>query len=295
MKKAILFCVLLLFSVVSFSQDVSTVDYEITYIFSSSGKTNKIKFICLVPADIKGKQKVHTLTYSRQPQRVFSEDGDHYAEFIMERPSKEEKIKISVTIDIYRNDFQNRKKDIAQTGTDMEKYLKNEKFIEKDDPLIIEKAGELKKKTREATIRKIYSFVRNHIQYESHEDELGSVEAFKIKRGDCTEFADLFIALCRACDIPARFAEGFVTNITSNPKHDWAEVYLEGYGWIRFDPTSGNLNEWNTLQNRYIQLTNTRFNRTINNGGHYWAYRYWGDPIKVSQSFVINKYTAIQK
>jgi len=63
------------------------------------------------------------------------------------------------------------------------------------------------------------------------------------RRGTCDEFAVLFIALCRAVGIPARYASGIAySNIPGREKfesHAWAEVYFPGHGWIPFDPTYG--------------------------------------------------------
>ncbi len=54
------------------------------------------------------------------------------------------------------------------------------------------------------------------------------VDAIRTRLGDCEEYAAVFIALCRASDIPAR--------LVWVPNHNWAEFYLsdhEGKGhWI---------------------------------------------------------------
>lgn len=67
------------------------------------------------------------------------------------------------------------------------------------------------------------------------------------KEGYCTYFATAFILLARAEGIPARYVQGFSvpvykSNITgiqvsSSMAHAWPEVYLEGVGWIPFEPT----------------------------------------------------------
>lgn len=72
------------------------------------------------------------------------------------------------------------------------------------------------------------------------------------REGYCTYFATAFVLLARAEGIPARYVQGFCipgkalggwseqeTLVTSNMAHAWPEVYLEGFGWIAFEPTPG--------------------------------------------------------
>lgn len=73
---------------------------------------------------------------------------------------------------------------------------------------------------------------------------------FHEKKGYCTYFASAFAVLARCVGIPARYVEGFVFDyskkdnegsylVNSNNAHAWAEAYLEGVGWIPFEPTPG--------------------------------------------------------
>lgn len=81
---------------------------------------------------------------------------------------------------------------------------------------------------------------------ESQEDFL---EYFLLdsQRGYCSYFATAFVLLARAEGFPARYVEGFcvATNkeramtVTSDMVHAWPEVYIEGVGWIPFEPTPG--------------------------------------------------------
>jgi hypothetical protein len=63
----------------------------------------------------------------------------------------------------------------------------------------------------------------------------------KNKVGTCDEFSSLFIALCRALGIPARYISGVaysnIPEIEGFGNHAWAEVYFPDYGWVPFDPT----------------------------------------------------------
>ena len=66
-------------------------------------------------------------------------------------------------------------------------------------------------------------------------------------RGYCSYFATAFVLLARSQGIPARYVEGFCVparqkrsvTVTSDMTHAWPEVWLEGFGWIPFEPTPG--------------------------------------------------------
>ncbi len=71
---------------------------------------------------------------------------------------------------------------------------------------------------------------------------------FDTKRGFCGHYASAFAALMRAAGIPARVVTGYQGG-TLNPygdywilrqseAHAWTEVWIEGRGWTRIDPTA---------------------------------------------------------
>lgn len=59
------------------------------------------------------------------------------------------------------------------------------------------------------------------------------------KRGDCGTQALLFISLCRASGVPARWQSGWVMRPKKWNLHDWAEFYSERHGWLPADPSIG--------------------------------------------------------
>lgn len=69
----------------------------------------------------------------------------------------------------------------------------------------------------------------------------------KSRKGYCTYFATAFVLLARSIGIPARYVQGFcvpvgeedTVTVLSDMAHSWPEVYLEGVGWIPFEPTPG--------------------------------------------------------
>jgi transglutaminase-like putative cysteine protease len=49
----------------------------------------------------------------------------------------------------------------------------------------------------------------------------------------------VFITLCRAAGIPARWQSGFETLPRRDDMHDWAEFYVAPWGWLPADPSFG--------------------------------------------------------
>ena len=64
----------------------------------------------------------------------------------------------------------------------------------------------------------------------------GAVEVLKQGFGNCWDYSDAFITLCRAAGIPSRQVAGWRSG---RGGHIWAEIYLEHFGWIQVDPTTG--------------------------------------------------------
>lgn len=84
------------------------------------------------------------------------------------------------------------------------------------------------------TQRVKYSFMRDYFQI----DDLGEYCAVNLK-GDCGLQALLFILLCRIAGIPARWQSGLSIDEDYVGSHDWAQFYLEGWGWLFADPSYG--------------------------------------------------------
>jgi CubicO group peptidase (beta-lactamase class C family) len=66
-----------------------------------------------------------------------------------------------------------------------------------------------------------------------------SDKAVTTRRGDCGVQALLFITLCRAAGVPARWQSGWETQPIGWNMHDWAEFYVAPWGWLPADPSYG--------------------------------------------------------
>jgi transglutaminase-like putative cysteine protease len=80
--------------------------------------------------------------------------------------------------------------------------------------------------------------------------DLDSVDdfVFNTKRGFCGHYASAFVTMMRAAGVPARVVTGYQGGewnpvreyflVRQSDAHAWAEVWLDGRGWTRVDPTA---------------------------------------------------------
>jgi len=100
-------------------------------------------------------------------------------------------------------------------------------------------------------IKRVLDYYHDQFFYTLHPPALGknSIDEFLFdsKKGFCEHFAGSFVFLMRAAGIPARVVVGYQGG-ELNPyerylimrqydAHAWAEVWLNGRGWVRYDPT----------------------------------------------------------
>lgn len=128
-------------------------------------------------------------------------------------------------------------------------------FIESDHPEIIAVSDSLKKKHVIDYCRSIHNWIAGHIEYAGYiNQDRGALYALKNKKGDCTEFANLYVALCRAGNIPARSVGGYICpeNQVLKPEdyHNWAEFYHDRC-WLISDPQN---KKFMTEQTYYVAM-----------------------------------------
>jgi len=90
-------------------------------------------------------------------------------------------------------------------------------------------------------VQAICDFVHNHITfgYQHGRPTKSALDAFREGNGVCRDFAHLAVAFCRAMNIPARYASGYLPDIAvpyTGPMDfsAWFEVWLGGR-WHTFD------------------------------------------------------------
>ena len=199
-------------------------------------------------------------------------------------------------MELYPFDYSNHSQKLEQNNVSLDRYLKSEEFLEIEDNSVLQLAAKAAPKDLkgEQLVRSIFNFTNDFLQSHSYVPyDRGVLGAIQHGGGDCSDFTDFFVALCRARNIPARHIHGVLAKrCFDTPKHQWAEVFLEQKGWIRVEPF---WKAFDNLGNHYITLTYAR-NTCIysGSGAPFGIYATTGDPVQ-AQSLIDSGYGTHQE
>jgi transglutaminase-like putative cysteine protease/outer membrane protein assembly factor BamB len=120
------------------------------------------------------------------------------------------------------------------------------------------------------TARKLYHYLTENMYYEMVGGWNTAPAVLARGNGSCSEYAFVYIALCRAAGIPARYVGSVVVRgenaSMDDVFHRWVEIYLPRYGWIMVDPSGGDQPSLREQSRYFGQLAN-RFLITTQSGG----------------------------
>ena len=96
--------------------------------------------------------------------------------------------------------------------------------------------------------------IASDVAYQTGQTQAGTTaeEALSIGKGVCQDHAHIFIACARQMGFPARYVSGYLMmndRIDQEASHAWAEVYLDGVGWVGYDISNGI-----SPDSRYVKL-----------------------------------------
>jgi transglutaminase-like putative cysteine protease len=116
-------------------------------------------------------------------------------------------------------------------------------------------------------LRAIEHYLMSHytydLNYNSPPEGFDPVEwfLFEDKRGVCWHFNSAFVLLARSLGLPARLVIGYLVKpnveyqiVKADQLHAWVEAEFEGYGWVTFDASPGQIQD---IENPGTMPTNT--------------------------------------
>ncbi len=161
-------------------------------------------------------------------------------------------------------------------------------------------------------VSRIVFWVNHHMFYDLSlaGENISASKILHMKRGVCSHYSTLAIALLRSIGIPSREVVGFaysnLPSVNGFGPHSWIEVYFPNDGWVQFDPTYG---ECGGVDISHLALKNSHYvvwfgdNVNIdwlksNDSVKLLFYSNEKDPVKVSVHFFkdsvgINSYNVV--
>ncbi|MHA1737568.1 MAG: transglutaminase-like domain-containing protein [Candidatus Heimdallarchaeota archaeon] len=216
--------------------------YTITVINPTSKPIGNFTSFIALPVTISPQQIVRSLELSPDKQKISTDiEGNHWTRYDIPRINSGERKTFGYTAYVEMSPMVVPRHNFDVTTSNpydekfLEKYLRSEPHIESDHPEIVELAKTIKNRNPMKFARNAINTVNNRLKYEIQPDEYGAAFAIKNRKGDCTEYSALFVALCRATGIPARVVAGF-THAQNWERHATAEFLVAGR-WIPVDVT----------------------------------------------------------
>lgn len=190
-------------------------------------------------------QELRTRKISPDTYTLLADEyGNEYAEFAFSSHAPGMEITVEIDYELAVNEIVY---DLgACQGEQLVGYTQAELHIEASNPQIAALADNLAHGTDCESVRAFYDHLGDTLTYRYNRNDWGAQATLGAMGADCTEYADLMIALSRAQKIPARYYEGLLflqenTAQIAEMQHAWLDVHLPGAGWVAMDPTMGRL------------------------------------------------------
>jgi hypothetical protein len=144
----------------------------------------------------------------------------------------------TVRLELRSYDSQEKTATIPVADPAFARWLEPTMLMECRDPRVVSAAKSAVGGETDArrAAQRIADFVFTLRKQSPEVGQTSAVEILQQRRGDCSEHALLFTALCRAAGIPARQCSGFVCIGEDWGSHAWSEVWTGQ--WIGVDPTT---------------------------------------------------------
>jgi transglutaminase-like putative cysteine protease len=219
---------------------------NISYSNSSPHEIKGIKHYITIPPNTFYQQRTGIIIRNIDKYELHQHKNniDHYLSFEFDLPpSVSVKREIIFAIKRLTHSFSYQSHLRSEIDSSLRKYLLPSANIESDAREIKAIADLIAREntTLEEQIEMAYAFPAAYLDF-SQQHSTSALQAIHSGKGDCTEYAYLFVALCRNLSIPARVISGFFfrkNNIFTQPNHHASEISLTGQEWVPVFPNLG--------------------------------------------------------
>jgi transglutaminase-like putative cysteine protease len=147
--------------------------------------------------------------------------------------------------------------------------------------------------------RRIFDYLIGHMYYEMQGGWNTAPTVLERGNGSCSEYSFVYIAMCRAAGVPARYVGSVVYRgddaAMDDVFHRWVEIYLPNFGWIPVDPSRGDRDNPRDQAIAFGHLSN-RFVITTQSGGGSetmeWTYNVNSKYTSEPKAFVVQDHFA---
>lgn len=217
---------------------VVTLTAEVTYTNNSKENIPKIFHRVTIPSE-RHYQKVQSVsiwgTNQYKVKHHKSDSSQKFVELMFALPPLSSK-KMTISFEIEITNMKYNIDEVLGYRHDLKKFTFPSKRIESSSSEFTNMALNImgEKKITSELVIKAYQYPSKLLKYKVQK-RTSALTALRTKQGDCTEYAMVFVALCRAMDIPSRVVNLFNfrhKNTFSQPNHNEAEVFIKNLGWV---------------------------------------------------------------
>lgn len=272
--------------------DADTLDLKLTYEFRNYGPGDvpALDVYIALPRDMDNQALISPVRFSPSPaDTVLDRWQQPVAHFRYDNLPRAERLRITMNASaVLRKARTPIYPHLTGTLAEIPKEVRDAYLVDEDkyrihDPVIQKAVKEAvgDEKNPYWMMRRIHKYVREHLTYELSGGWNVAPQVLTRGNGSCSEYTFVFIAMCRAAGIPARYVGSVVVRADDasfdNTFHRWSQVYLPYYGWVHVDPQGGDREKPSEIAASIGQVDN-RFLITTEGGGASevlgWGYNY---------------------
>jgi len=242
------------------------------------GKVKTADIYLPIPENRVNQKILQKINYAIKPDIVTDKWGQQIAHFHKENLLSGQQFEVTETINVETYNvrifiFPDKVGSFSSIPQAiLKKYLVNDAKYKYDNPVIQNAVKEAvgNEKNPYWVARKIYDYLMPKMYYKMTGGWNTAPTVLARGNGSCSEYSFVYIAMCRAAGLPARYvgsiAQRGEKRAMDDVFHRWVEVYLPNYGWVPVDPSGGDQKS-PAAQARYFGHLSNRFLITTQSGG----------------------------